>query len=150
MSKHGYWLYHSRILNESGQGASDISWRITPAPGDVFEFLYGAVQNHDTASRTLNARLEDGTGAQIISQLINGLSLGAGGIAPFPGNTVTDAGPGVRYILVNPANLIVILSSVADAQDADFGMVARCTTVPAVLTAGAGAETVDQVVNRLL
>lgn len=146
----GYWVYHSHILNESGQGASDISWTITPAAGDVFEFLYGTIVNHDTAGRVLAARIDDGVGGQVIGQLANTLTVAAADEEAIPQNEASGHGPGIRYFMVNPMRLQVILVAVADAQDADFGMVARCSTVPTVVTAGAGAEVVDEITNQLM
>ncbi len=146
----GYWIYHSHITGQAGAGAADISWTITPAAGDVFEFLYGTLVNHDTAGRVMNARIEDGTAGQIVGQLVNTLTVAAGDEEAIPQNEASGLGPGIRYFMVNPMRLVVILSSVAQAEDADFGMLARCKAVPTVVTAGAGTEVVNQIVNQLM
>ncbi len=146
----GYWVYHSHISHEAGQGAGDISWIITPTPADVFEFLYGTLINHDTVARVLNARIDDGITGQIVGQLANTLTVAAGDEEAIPQNEASGHGPGIRYFIVNPMRLFVILTAVADGEDADFGMIARCKTVPNVVTAGQGVEVVNEITNQLM
>ena len=154
------WAYHAKRTNEAGQGASDITFTVTPGAGNELEVGYGSLFNGDTVSRA--GRVEIDLGSATTNQIADLIGTGgaaqnitSGRFASFPTSDGFAAGgvgltPGFRFPLAGTMRLAALLQSVADGQDADFSLVARITgSLPDVVEAGAGAAVVSNKVEQV-
>ena len=150
-----YWdgalfVYHSTLLN--GAGSGNITASFVPGEGNELEFLFGAMTNRDTSTRTMNAAIDTGTTGDNL--WIWNSSTAAGGRMNFPnsGDTVgTEGSSGGRYILGGPMRLLLTAESIAGSQDTEPGVVFRLrggvpTIVTSVSLGGTVTENIRQVV----
>ena len=147
------WVYHSIVANEAAAGASTISWTVVPGTGNEMEVLYGRISNLDTAGRAVTVDIETDTAGELLSNLVQ-VTMNAGAGNGFPQAITAGAGgaaaaSGTRYIVAGTMRLVGSVLSVADGEDAEFGLVCRVRGgVPTVTEAGAGTIVITELDER--
>lgn len=145
------WVYHSRIANEVGQGASDITWLVIPGAGNEFEMLYFDLHNADTATRVATSVIETDTAGERVATFQTGINVTADGhfAGPFA-DTDNATSAGVRFIVSGTMRLLFTLAAVADGQDAVLGLACRIRGgLPTVTEGGAGTIVITELDERV-
>ena len=145
------WVYHTRIANEAGQGASDITWLIVPGEGNELELLYGDNFNGDTVGRVLFGIIETDTAGERVSTFIAGPTIGPAGHRGFPfADTDNATSAGARIFVAGAQRILITVEAVADGEDAALGLVCRIRGgVPTVTEGGAGTIVLTEVDERV-
>ena len=139
--------YQAQITNGAG-GSGDITVEITPGAGNEFEFLYGAISNGDTVTRTLFMQIRDSNDNVITTDTIDDIN--AGGRLALPGVAASShsadrpAASGThRRIVSGTMDILLTASAIAASQDATFTFTLRIRgPVPTITEAGQASPTI--------
>ena len=138
------YMFYGTVVNGAG-GAGTNSYTVQPGEGNILEIIDGAIENGDTSTRAVTARIDTGTNTELIGGgIIQSENLAAGN---FMGLWRALSGPTVpaptgRQVLGGLMRLIVTIASVAASEDTAFGFYAWLYGAePTITLAGASTPT---------